>query len=252
MQEDTITPTQPPIPQGAIALFLDFDGTLVEIAPTPRSVRIDASIRDLLHELSVALGGALAIVTGRRLDSLDEFLAPPVLPAAGLHGAELRLTADAAPVVAAPPLPHAAMMLEARFRGDPAMRIEDKGIAVALHYREAPERAVEAELALREAVDGLDVEIISGKCVFEARPHGFDKGTAVRAFMAEPAFAGRRPIFAGDDRTDEDGMRAALELGGSAIKIGSGRSIAPTRLEDPAGLHAWLAEVLAAQRTGVV
>lgn len=246
-------PTPPPIPQGAasrsLALFLDFDGTLVEIAATPRHVKVEAAVRDLLRELSAALGGALAIITGRRLDSLDEFLAPPVLPAAGLHGAQLRLTADAVPVIAAAPLPRAAANLEAKYANDPAMRVEDKGIAVALHFREAPERGAEAEAALKAAVAGLDVEIIAGKCVFEARPRGFDKGTALRAFMAEPAFAGRKPIFAGDDRTDEDGMRAALALGGDAIKIGEGDSLAPHRLADPAALHGWLAQVLAAVRT---
>jgi trehalose 6-phosphate phosphatase len=213
-------------------------------------VKVSAEVRHLLRDLDAALGGALAVVTGRRLDSLDEFLAPPVLAAAGLHGAQLRMVPTAAPVITAPLLPTAAAALEARYADDPAMRIEDKGIGVALHFREAPERGAEAELALREAVDGLDVEIIAGKCVFEARPRGFDKGTAVRAFMAEAPFAGRMPIFAGDDRTDEDGMAAALALGGSAIKIGSGNSIAPTRLDDPAALHDWLGRVLAAHNAG--
>lgn len=252
MSLDTPTPapaTEPLVPQGPVALFLDFDGTLVDIAPTPRSVKVEASVRALLGELDAALGGALAIITGRRLDSLDEFLAPPVLAAAGLHGAQLRLSRAAAPVLLAPPLPDAAARLQARFANDPAMRVEDKGVAVALHFREAPERGAEAELALREAVQGLDVEIIAGKSVFEARPRGFDKGTALRRFMTEPAFAGRKPIFAGDDRTDEDGMAAALALGGSAIKIGTGRSIAPARLDDPAALHRWLEQVLAAQRS---
>jgi trehalose 6-phosphate phosphatase len=251
MSSDQPTPPAPVVPQGAVALFLDFDGTLVDIAPTPRSVKVEAALRGLLNELSVVLGGALAVVTGRRLDSLDEFLAPPVLSAAGLHGAQLRLSPTAAPVTAAPPLPKAAAALEARYGRDPAMRIEDKGVAVALHFRGAPQRAAEAEAALREAVAGLDVEIIAGKCVFEARPPGFDKGTALRAFMAEPAFAGRMPIFAGDDITDEDGMQAALALGGSAIKIGAGPSIAPTRLADPAALHVWLSKLLAVQRGGV-
>jgi trehalose 6-phosphate phosphatase len=246
------TPPEPAVPQGAVALFLDFDGTLVDIAPTPRSVKVDAAVRELLGDLSAALGGALAVITGRRLDSLDEFLAPPILSAAGLHGAQLRLSPTATAVIAAPPLPRAAAMLEVRYSQDPSMRVEDKGIAVALHFREAPERAAEAEAALREAVAGLDVEIIAGKCVFEARPLGFDKGTALHAFMAEPAFAGRMPVFAGDDITDEDGMKAALALGGVAIKIGEGPSVAPTRLADPTALHGWLVKVLAAQRGGAI
>lgn len=238
---------RPPSPSPADALFLDFDGTLVELAERPSLVRVAPELPALLAAAAAAVGEALAIVSGRRLASIDELLAPMRFSGAGLHGAELRTD----PRQAAPPpasgLDGAAQWLAARLEDEPGLWLEDKGAAIALHYRGAPGRAAQAERLLREAVRGLDLELISGKDVFEARPRGVNKGEAVRSLMRQPPFAGRRPVYVGDDTTDEDGIAAAQALGGVGIKVGAGPSAAPWRLDDPAAVRAWLAGITAQQ-----
>ena len=233
----------PPPPSRTDALFLDFDGTLVDLAERPSLVQVPQDLPALLASVSAAVGEALAIVSGRRLASIDALLAPMRFSGAGLHGAELRTD----PRETAPPqqstLDHAAQWLAARLEGDPALWLEDKGAALALHYRGAPERAADAECLLRDAVAGLDVEVIAGKCVFEARPRNVNKGQALRELMRLPPFAGRRPLYVGDDTTDEDGIRAAQALGGAGIKVGEGNSDAALRLENPAAVRAWLARI---------
>ena len=238
----------PPPPSVTDALFLDFDGTLVDLAERPSLVQVPQDLPALLASVSAAVGEALAIVSGRRLASIDALLAPMRFSGAGLHGAELRTD----PREAAPPLEstldHAAQWLAARIEGDAALWLEDKGAALALHYRGAPERAADAERLLRDAVDGLDVEVIAGKCVFEARPRNVNKGQALRALMQRPPFAGRRPLYVGDDTTDEDGIRAVQALGGIGIKVGEGGSEAVARLDNPAAVRAWLAAISRADR----
>lgn len=230
----------PPPPALSDALFLDFDGTLAELAERPHLVRIPPELPGLLACASAALDEALAIVSGRRLASIDLLLEPMRFSGAGLHGAELRLD----PREAAPPLQplmdRAAAWLAARTDGDTALWIEDKGMALALHYRGAPQARATARELLRQAVDGLEVEIISGHDVFEARPRGANKGAALRALMHGAPFAGRRPVYVGDDTTDEDGIIAAQAAGGIGIKVGAGPSAARFRLEHPAAVRAWL------------
>jgi len=235
---------RPPLPPSRTdALFLDFDGTLVDLAERPSLVQVPRELPALLASVSAAVGEALAIVTGRRLASIDALLAPMRFSGAGLHGAELRTDPrETAPQLQST-LDHAAQWLAARIDGDTALWLEDKGAALALHYRGAPERAADAERLLRDAVDGLDVEVIGGKCVFEARPCNVNKGQALRALMRLPPFAGRRPLYVGDDTTDEDGIRAAQSLGGIGIKVGEGSSDATLRLESPAAVRAWLAGI---------
>ncbi len=232
---------RPPLPSPADALFLDFDGTLVELAERPSLVRIAPELPALLAAASAAVDEALAIVSGRRLASIDALLAPMRFSGAGLHGAELRTD----PREAAPPpastLDGAAQQLAARLEHEPELWLEDKGAALALHYRGAAGAAARAEHLLREAVQGLDVELISGKDVFEARPLGVNKGEALRTLMRQPPFAGRRPVYVGDDSTDEDGIAAAQALGGLGIKVGGAPSVARCRLDDPAAVRAWLA-----------
>ena len=232
---------RPPFPSPADALFLDFDGTLVELAERPSLVRVAPELPALLACASAAVGEALAIVSGRRLASIDALLAPMRFSGAGLHGAELRTD----PREAAPPpaslLDGAAQWLAARLEDEPGLWLEDKGAALALHYRGAADRAPQAERLLRTAVQGLEVELISGKEVFEARPRGVNKGAALRALMGQPPFAGRRPVYVGDDSTDEDGIAAAQALGGIGIKVGDSPSTARCRLDDPAAVRAWLA-----------
>jgi trehalose 6-phosphate phosphatase len=162
---------------------------------------------------------------------------------AGLHGAELRTD----PREAAPPqlttLDGAAQWLAARLEDEPGLWLEDKGAALALHYREVPQRREQAQRLLREAVRGLELEIIPGKDVFEARPRGVNKGVALHALMRQAPFAGRRPVYVGDDSTDEDGIAAAQALGGLGVKVGEGASLARARLAGPPAVRAWLAGI---------
>jgi trehalose 6-phosphate phosphatase len=236
-----------PPPALSDALFLDFDGTLVELAERPHLVKIPAELPGLLACAAAALDEALAIISGRRLASIDPLLAPMRFSGAGLHGAELRLD----PRQSAPPLQpmmeQAAAWLAARLDGNQALWIEDKGMALALHYRGAPQARALAQEMLQQAVDGLDVDIISGHDVFEARPRGANKGEALRALMACAPFAGRRPVYVGDDTTDEDGIAAAQALGGIGVKVGTGASAARYRLENPAAVRAWLGRIATTQ-----
>jgi trehalose 6-phosphate phosphatase len=236
---------QPPPPSTNDALFLDFDGTLVELAERPALVRVSPRLPALLAAAAAALGEALAIVSGRRLASIDALLAPLRFAGAGLHGAELRTDARAA----APPLQRVlreqALRLQERLRGESGLWLEDKGATLALHYRDAPARGADAERLLRLAVAGAGLEVIAGKLVFEARPCGINKGSAVRALMQLPPFAGRRPIYVGDDATDEDGIAAAQALCGIGVKVGGCASAASCSLRDPAAVHAWLARIRA-------
>ena len=233
----------PPPPTAADALFLDFDGTLVELAERPNLVKIAPELPALLAAASAANGEALAIVSGRRLASIDALLKPMRFAGAGLHGAELRTDPREAAPAQQTTLDAAAHWLAARLEDEPGLWLEDKGAAMALHYRGVPERAGQAEHLLREAVRGLEVEILSGKDVFEARPRGVNKGEALRALMRHAPFAGRRPVYVGDDSTDEDGIAAAQALGGLGIKVGEGASQAALRLENPAAVRAWLSGI---------
>lgn len=227
------------------AFFLDVDGTLLDIAATPDAVAVGASERTLLDRLKAAAGGALAVMSGRSIARIDELFAPLVLPAAGQHGAERR---DAQgkrhrhrfPARALRPAAGGIRSFAARHRG---LVFEDKGASVALHYRLAPKLAAAAHAAVREAAEPLGdaVEVQGGKMVVELKPAGCDKGAAIETFMQEPPFAGRVPVFLGDDVTDEHGFRSINRLGGHSVKVGEGESAARWRLENPAAARAWLA-----------
>lgn len=232
----------PPPPTAEDALFLDFDGTLVELAERPTLVQVPRELPALLACASAALGEALAIVSGRRLASIDALLTPMRFSGAGLHGAELRTDPREAAPPPEPLLHHAAQRLAASVDGAPALWLEDKGATLALHYRGAEAQAL-AERLLRQAVEGLEVELIAGKQVYEARPRGVDKGLALRTLMRHPPFAGRRPVYVGDDGTDEDGIAAAQALGGLGIKVGEAASLARGRIDNPAAVRAWLAGI---------
>jgi trehalose 6-phosphate phosphatase len=241
------TEARPPLLQAESALYLDFDGTLAALAPHPDGVTLADSLPPLLEGLNERLSGALALVTGRTLAGLDAIARLPRYAGAGMHGHEWRLasgstnssgnTAGARRVVEA---------LRERFGADPRLVIEDKGAGVALHYRQAPERAEEAIAAMREQASSPEFEILQGSAVVEARPRGADKGAAVRTLAGHAPFAGRRPVFVGDDVTDEDGFRAAAALGGHGVKVGPGATAARYRLDAVDGVHDWLAASLAA------
>ena len=237
---------KPPRVAAGDALFLDLDGTLVEIAPTPDAVRPARYLPRLLDTVSGRVGSALAIVSGRAIPDIDRILAPLVLAAAGLHGLERR-SGDGM-LSPPPPLPRYDELraaLRSFAAGHAGLLLEDKGAALALHYRTRPElgpaAAAAVDAALGDRRGGLVIQ--HGKAVIELRPEGADKGAAVAAFMAEPPFAGRRPVFAGDDKTDEAAFRAVRARGGVTVRVGrEGASAAEWRLADVTAVHAWLAD----------
>ena len=233
------------------ALFLDFDGTLVDIATTPDAVTVQPKLRTILSACAEAFGGAVAIVSGRPIAAVDALLDPLKLPAAGLHGLELRMP-DGTVEQGAHPVTGLAGV-RARFLSlaceDPRLVVEDKGSSLALHFRRAPER----ERELHDLVAGATARhhghhVMHGKMVLEVRPAHADKGTAVTRFLETPRFAGRVPVFAGDDVTDEDGFGVANRHGGISIKVGAGETAAGYRVPDVAALHDWLAAIASTRR----
>lgn len=219
-----------PEPQTDWALFLDFDGTLVEIAERPDHVVVPAQLHRLLGALTGALGGAVAIVSGRHLDGLDELLGSTLPALAGLHGLERR-THDGRihrPADRRDQLDGLREALQAFAHEHPGARVEDKGNALALHYRGDPtlERPARALVEHHCESLGESFRMQSGKQVLEVRPAGHDKGTVIEAFMAEPPFLGRTPVCLGDDVTDEDAFAAVNRLGGHAIRVGIDRPTA--------------------------
>jgi trehalose 6-phosphate phosphatase len=234
-------PPPPAISFGSTALFLDFDGTLADLAPQPEAVSVEDGLVPLLERLSSQLGGALAIVSGRRLTDLDGFLQPLKLPSAAEHGAQRRLAGDQLIGMPPPDLQYAVQAASLLASQHAGLRVEIKTAAVALHYRHAPQ----LELLCRQVMNGAvaasnGVELLSGKFVFEIKPAGVSKGTAIAAFMGHAPFEGRVPLFAGDDVTDEAGFSAVQAMGGAGIKVGDGETVAHYRCESPASLRQWL------------
>ena len=242
--------SEPPAHPGAAwALFLDFDGTLIELAATPDAVVVPLGLREVLGACANAFGGAVAIVSGRPIAALDAMLSPLKLPAAGLHGLELRL-ADGTVEQAAGGAAGLAG-LRARFmslvREDARLVVEDKGSSLALHFRRAPERERELRALVAAAAIRHDrYHVMHGKMVLEVRPAHADKGTAVDRYLETPPFAGRTPVFAGDDVTDEDAFVTVNRLGGISVKVGDGESAAVWRVPDVASLHHWLSCIASA------
>ncbi len=237
-------PFSPPLLTPHHALFLDFDGTLVELADHPDSIVVPSALPALLLALDDWLGGAIAIVTGRRLESLDAHLDPLRLRGSGIHGAQLRRDRDF-PATEPPVLENIAERLLARFAGDPAIVIENKGAAVAVHYRNAPERGNEVREALFRCIGGDGLEVIAGKCVFEVRRGGQGKDAAIRELMRGAPFLDRLPVFVGDDLTDEDGIREVQARGGVGIKVGEDATAARWRLANPSAVREWLTRSMA-------
>lgn len=227
-------------------LFLDVDGTLLEIAPTPDAVRVDDPLRQLLLEVRRALDGALALVSGRTIAALDELFAPQRWPAAGLHGLERR---DATGCLHVAAIEGRRLDAARRTLGDlvartPGALLEDKSHALALHYRGAPAHEAELRRAMQAVTAGLapDFHLLDGRCVLELKPAVATKADAVRAFLREPPFAGRRPIYVGDDCTDLDGFAAAEQAGGLSIAVGD-RVDARQRVASPRDVRTLLADL---------
>lgn len=228
------------VPQ--LAIFTDFDGTLVELAETPDAVDVPASLAHQLARAARELDSAFAVLTGREISDIDKFLTPLLLPVAGAHGTQRRRadgfveTVDPASILGAEEIANAVQPLLA---AHPELLLETKEGAVALHYRRAPELEDSVRIAMEEAVHSVtDFELVPGKMVLEARPRGVSKGDALRAFMREEPFIGRTPIFIGDDTTDEDAFIAAQDMGGVGIKLGEGETAARMRIADVASVHA--------------
>lgn len=231
----------PPDPRPDWAWFLDVDGTLIEIAPTPSAIHVPPDLPGVLRALADRHGGALALVSGRSAENIERLVRPYRFPAAGLHGME-RMTA-AGEIRRPEPLPGLAA-IRARLRAveGGGVLVEDKSLSLALHYRLAPEREAACRAVAEAAVAAHpEFSLLAGKMVFEVKPRGVDKGTALKAFMAEPPFAGRVPVFVGDDVTDEHGFEAANALGGITVLVGPERATAARfRLDDVAACGAWL------------
>ncbi len=227
------------------ALFLDFDGTLAELAPRPDAVVIPGELLSLLERLHVQLDGAVALITGRAQADIEPLIAPLQLPAAYEHGAVRRaewgmVSLDPEQVPDLAPALAAAKALAAQHAG---LLVEHKHTAMALHFRLAPELEAECVNAMVHAVQhNPSLQLLRGKAVVEVKSARVNKGHAIQAFMAEAPFEGRIPLFAGDDVTDEAGFEVVQRLGGAGIKVGEGESCALHRIADPLALRAWLAQ----------
>lgn len=230
------------------ALFIDFDGTLAEIAPTPDEVRVDPRVAELMTRWSQRLDGAVAVVSGRPLVQLIRLLRPYHGAISGIYGLERRLPGGK--IDAAVPLPellHAREAMASFAAQFPGVALEDKGASFSLHYRARPEYG-DAVHEAAQAMTGEHLMTTPGKMVVEVMPKGFDKGMAIEAFLAERPFAGRRPIYLGDDRPDEAGFDIVNRLGGKSIVVGppTGPTVARHRLESVAAVVAWLERQLPA------
>lgn len=251
-----------------IAIFLDFDGTLVDFAPAPDAVAVPADVKLLLRELRVELEGALALVTGRSLASLDALVNDYELCAAGCHGGEWRTLAQAKRLSAAARgqaqrKAHTLSVMEtgnvdsgkealslarsvlSKFLREHKVRLEDKPYSLALHFRHNPEIEPELDAWLDQHFAALaELRVIKGKCVREIQLTGVNKGMAVERFMQQPPFVGRIPVYLGDDVTDEDAFLWVNQVGGVSIKVGAGATRANYRLSDFQAVSRWLRQLL--------
>ncbi|MTD25606.1 trehalose-phosphatase [Erwinia sorbitola] len=227
------------------AFFFDVDGTLAAIKPRPDEVSIPVQVLDDLKRLAQQCEGAVALVSGRPIDQLDALASPLVLPIAGVHGAERRNSEGQITRIALAPATVTAISreLDAAIAALPGTSLENKGMAFALHYRQAPQ--------YQQAIEQLAASLVArfpelvqqpGKCVVELKPQGVNKGAAIKDFMQHPPFAGRVPVFLGDDLTDEAGFIAVNALDGISIKVGAGTSNAQGRLSDVTAVYRWLAQ----------
>ena len=237
-----------PIDTATAALFLDVDGTLLEIRDRPEAVSADTGLIELLDTLSSCLDGALSLVSGRSIADIDRIFAPAKFPAAGSHGAELRLHPSDDVDVTTETLPTRILSQLSEFAAShEGLLLERKSGGASLHYRMAPD----LEARCRQLVDELMIEIgqefrlIHGKMVFELAPGGHNKGKAIAAMMNRKPFVGRRPVFVGDDVTDEDGFRTVNALRGVSVRVGEDRdSAAAYSLGSVADVRHWLESIM--------
>lgn len=231
--------------ESGLALFLDVDGTLIEIAETPHSVYVPDEVRALLVDLDRQLQGAIALISGRSIADLDGLFAPLRFCASGVHGCERR---EATGHIVRPDVPPE-MLHEARLELQhfvaqrPGLILEDKGFGLAVHFRLAPQFGAEVIEKMQRVCRSLGpaFALQAGKLVLEIHPAGFTKGTSIAAFMQQAPFSGRLPVFLGDDITDEDGFKVVNEHGGISIKVGDApTTLARRRLADVHEARRWL------------
>jgi len=238
------TPGRPPAAERGWAYFLDFDGTLLDLAATPDTIRVDSALPVLLSDLHRACAGAVALISGRSLADLDLRLGLPNLPKAGRHGLERRDAAGHVWLHASPPQARQAIRaaLAPLLHRHSGLLLEDKGLTLALHYRQAPELASHVHQLMRRLVAeiGEDLVVQAGKFIVEVKPAGVHKGTAISEYLAEVPFRGRRPVFIGDDKNDENGFAVVNEHGGISIGVGPGISNDCYRLSDVIAVRNWL------------
>ena len=224
-------------------MFLDVDGTLLEIAAHPSLVAPSARLRALLPLLPAATANAVALISGRRIEELDRILSPHGFIAAGVHGLQRRgHDGSITSCATTSSLEGVAQALEPLVAEEPGLWIEDKGMALALHYRARPdlEAVIHAQVGALQPTLPSDLEILLGHYVVEFKPCVANKGDAINAFMREAPFAGRTPVFLGDDVTDEAGFDTVNALGGVSVKVGPGATAAHWRLADVDAVMSWL------------
>jgi trehalose 6-phosphate phosphatase len=232
------------LPVTGFAYFLDIDGTLVDLADTPGTVKLHPTLPGLVEALYQSSGGAIALITGRSIADADRLFSRRRLPIAGQHGHERR-SADGSVTqhrVSPRGLDPARIALRSIVERHPKLILEDKGLSLALHYRRTPQLASLVHRVMRNAREllGDQYSVHRGKRVVELTPAGKDKGLAIRAFTREAPFRGKRPIFIGDDVTDEHGFAMVNSLGGDSIKVGAGPTVAGWRLPSVPAVLAWL------------
>jgi trehalose 6-phosphate phosphatase len=242
----------PPPLQETYAVFLDIDGTLLDLAPAPDAVHVDPALATLLPKVRRALGGALALITGRAITDVDRLFPGLRMAVAGQHGCERRDAFGGLHLHA--PATETLARLRTLFtdfaRSQEGLLLEDKGSTLAVHFRKAPHLAAHVHKTLHETVAKHGTRayrLQPGKMLLELRPDDRDKGKAIRDFMAEKPFKGRCPVFIGDDVTDEHGFDLINAIGGWSVKVGRGATAARYRLPDVAAVRAWLGALVAQQ-----
>jgi trehalose 6-phosphate phosphatase len=231
------------------AILLDIDGTLLDLMPTPREVWVPPGLSRTLNGLREKTSGALALVSGRSLNDIDLIFAPDQFPAVGGHGAEMRLSADNEAVAThAPPLDkELKRRLATIAKLSPGILLEDKGYSLALHYRLAPhaEKAIyEAVSLIRADLPNAPIEVLPGKCVCEIKHSGFTKASGVRELMTLEPFKGRRPLFIGDDVTDESVFAIMPDFDGLAFSVGRRAQGVAGHFDAPRDVREFLARLL--------
>jgi trehalose 6-phosphate phosphatase len=235
--------TEPPPLRRDQALFLDFDGTLVEIAPAPDLVQVPPKLPHLLSELADQLSGAVAVVSGRPLDQLADMLAPFRGEMVGNHGLERRRSdGNVTRCLVRAELGHFRSLISAFATRHDGVFLEDKGCSLALHYRQAPSLGALCDALAQQMVDASNGALVAvaGKMVIELMPRSAGKGRAIADFLVDAPFHGRLPVFVGDDITDEDGFAVVNRLGGVSVHVGGGATIARYNLATVGDVLGWL------------